>query len=347
MSRLLVFINIILIALAANSGYLDPGEALEEHQEEISEDDIDLTLKPNEMGKVMILMFHSIEENDGVWKISKESFVKNLEYLFENNYYLVSLEDYIKGQMDVPAGKTPVIFTFDDGLKNNFKVIEENGELIIDPDSAVGIMEEFKRNNPDFNSTATFYLFGTNPFRQKKHLDFKLNYLVENCYDVGNHTYDHAFLNKIKNKEEILFQLGEQEKFINEFIPEYEINTLSLPYGLRPDEDLEKYLIRGEYEGLKYEHIGILDVGSNPSYSWADKRFNFKEIPRIRVSRTDEYQESEEWYEYFEMNYDLRYISDGVKDILTVPEDMREYIDEEKIRGKEINIYNREMLHND
>jgi len=347
MNRLFVFINIILIALAGNSGYLEPEEVEIESQEEITIDDIDLTNKPNEMGKVMVLMLHSVGEEDGVWEISKESFRKDLEYLQNNNYYLVSLKDYITGEIDVPAGKTPVVLTFDDGLKNNFNVLEENGELIIDPDSAVGIMEEFKKENPGFNSTATFYIFGTNPFRQKEHLDFKLNYLIENGYDVGNHTYNHAYLNKTTSKEEILFQLGEQAKFINEFIPEYEINTLSLPYGLRPEEFLQEYIVRGEYKGLEYEHIGILDVGSHPSYSWADKRFNFKEIPRIRVSVTDENQESEEWYEYFENNHDLRYISDGVKEILTVPEDMEKYIYEDKVKGKEINIYNREMLYND
>jgi len=347
MNRLIVILNIMLIALAVNSGYIDQEETLEEDQEEITVEDIDLSVKPNEMGKVMVLMFHSIGKEDGVWEISKKSFVKDLEYLLENNYYLVSLQDYIIGEMDVPAGKTPVVLTFDDGLKNNFNVIEEDGELIIDPDSAVGIMEEFKNNNPEFNSTATFYLFGTNPFRQKEHLDFKLNYLIENGYDIGNHTYNHAFLNKIKTKEELLFQLGEQVKFIKGFIPEYEVNTLSLPYGLRPEERIQEYLVSGEYGEVKYENIGILDVGSHPSYSWADKRFNFKEIPRIRVSRTDEYQESEEWYQYFEKNHDLRYISDGVKDIITVPEVMAEYIDEEKTKNLEINIYNREMLNND
>jgi len=218
---------------------------------------------------------------------------------------------------------------------------------VIDPNCAVGIMEEFKKENPGFNSTATFYLFGKNPFRQKEHIEFKLKYLIEKGYDIGNHTYNHAFLNKLTTREEILYQLGEQVTFIKEIIPEYEMTTLSLPYGLRPKESLQKYLDKGEYKEIKYEHIGILDVGSHPSYSWADKRFNFKAIPRIRVSRTEEYQEAEEWYEYFEDNHDLRYISDGVKDILTVPEDMKEYINEDKLKGKDINIYNREMLDND
>jgi peptidoglycan/xylan/chitin deacetylase (PgdA/CDA1 family) len=252
----------------------------------------------------------------------------------------------VTGEMDVPAGKTPVVLTFDDGLKNNFNVIEENGKLIIDPDSAVGIMEDFKKENPDFNSTATFYLFGTNPFRQKDHIEFKLNFLIENGYDVGNHTYNHAYLNELE-EEGIRFQLGRQVEVIKYYIPDYDMTTLSLPYGLRPEGDLEKHVINGSYDGFEYNHTAVLNVGSHPSYSWADKRFDFKEIPRIRVSSTEENQESEEWYKYFEDKYDYRYISDGVKDIITVPEDMKEQLDQDKIKGKKIHIYNREMLENE
>ncbi len=346
MNRLFVFLNIILIALAGNNGYLEPEVPMEEIQEEKSIDDIDLSLKPNEMGRVMVLMLHSIEDEDGVWEISKEAFREDLEYLHNNSYYLVSLKDFVKGEMDVPAGKTPVILTFDDGLKNNFNVIEENGEIFIDPESAVGIMEEFKKENPGFNSTATFYLFGTNPFRQRDHIEFKLNFLIENGYDVGNHTYNHAYLNELQ-EDEIRFQLGRQVEVIKYYLPDYEMNTLSLPYGLRPKGELEEHVVEGSYDGFEYNHIAVLDVGSHPSYSWVDKRFNFEEIPRIRVSHTEEYQESEEWYEYFEEKKDLKYISDGVNDIITVPEDMKEQLDEEKVKGKEIYIYNREMLDNE
>jgi peptidoglycan/xylan/chitin deacetylase (PgdA/CDA1 family) len=346
MNRLLIFINIFLIALAGNTGYLEPSDNIDNPKEEITIENIDLSLKPNEMGKVMVLMLHSIEDEDGVWEISKEAFREDLEYLYNNDYYLVALKDFVTGEMDVPAGKTPVVLTFDDGLKNNFNVIEENGKLIIDPDSAVGIMEDFKKENPDFNSTATFYLFGTNPFRQKDHIEFKLNFLIENGYDVGNHTYNHAYLNELE-EEGIRFQLGRQVEVIKYYIPDYDMTTLSLPYGLRPEGDLEKHVINGSYDGFEYNHTAVLNVGSHPSYSWADKRFDFKEIPRIRVSSTEENQESEEWYKYFEDKYDYRYISDGVKDIITVPEDMKEQLDQDKIKGKEIHIYNREMLENE
>jgi peptidoglycan/xylan/chitin deacetylase (PgdA/CDA1 family) len=346
MSRVLIFLNILVLAAGANFGYINTDYNNETHNkpgevEEISSiEEIDLRLNPNEMGRVMVLMFHSIGEEDRVWEVSQEAFREDLEYLYKNDYYLVALKDFVEGEMDVPAGKTPVIITFDDGLQNNFNVLEENGEVVVDPESAVGIMEEFKKENPGFNSTATFYLFGTNPFRQKEHIEFKLNFLVENGYDIGNHTYNHEYLNKLE-EEEIRLQLGKQVEVIKDYLPNYNMNTLSLPYGLRPEGDLEKYIINGSYDGFEYKHTAVLNVGSHPSYSWIDKRFDFKKIPRIRVSRTDENQESEEWYKYFEENYDKRYISDGSKNIITVPREMEEFLNDELVGDKQLYIYDK------
>jgi len=348
MSRLLIFLNIFILITGANSGYIntDDNNIKNYEEKEIEEpltiDQIDLDLNPNEMGRVMILMFHSVGDEDGVWEVSKEAFREDLEYLYESDYYLVSLKDFVKGEMDVPAGKTPIILTFDDGLQNNFNVLEENGEIVVDPESAVGIMEEFKKENPGFNSTATFFLFGNNPFRQKEYINFKLNFLIENGYDVGNHTYNHAYLNEAENKEEIEYQLGRQVEVIKKYIPEYDINTLALPYGLRPEGDLEKHIINGSYDGFEYKHNAVLNVGSHPSYSWIDKRFDFKQIPRIRVSRTDENQESEDWYKYFEENYDKRYISDGVEDIITIPKDIEELLNKELLGDRQLYVYDKE-----
>ncbi|MFW5890828.1 MAG: hypothetical protein ACOCUI_01260, partial [bacterium] len=68
MNRLFLIFNVFLIALVGNSGYLEPEEVVgEHHEEEIGIDDIDLSHKPNEMGKVMVLMFHSIDDEDGIW----------------------------------------------------------------------------------------------------------------------------------------------------------------------------------------------------------------------------------------------------------------------------------------
>jgi len=346
MSRILIFLNIFLLTISGSGGYFSP-DIIYDNQEnpqnsvEVVED-IDLELNPNELGRVMVLMLHSIGDEDGVWEISADSFRKDLEYLHNNDYYLVSLKDFVEGNMDVPAGKTPVVLTFDDGLNNNFNILEEDGELKIDPNCAVGIMENFKKENPDFNSTATFYIYGTNPFRQPEYIEYKLNFLIENGYDVGNHTYNHADLSDISNKDEIVYQIGKQVELINEYIPDYKVDTFSIPFGLRPDEKLEDFMMEGNYEGTEYKNIAALDVGSHPSYSWVDNRFDTYRIPRIRVSSTEEFQESEDWYEYFENNHDKRYISDGIKDIITVPKDMEEFINHDKVGSKEIFIYEKD-----
>lgn len=73
---------------------------------------------------------------------------------------MIRLNDYINGIVDVELGKSPIVLTFDDGLENNIKVtgLDSDGNIIIDPNSAVGILEEFKKKYPDFNVTATFFV---------------------------------------------------------------------------------------------------------------------------------------------------------------------------------------------
>ena len=62
------------------------------------------------------------------------------------------------------------VITFDDGLSNNIKVLgrDDSGKLIIDPNSAVGILEEFKNKYPDYNITATFFI-NSNLFNQSEY----------------------------------------------------------------------------------------------------------------------------------------------------------------------------------
>ncbi|MFO8060018.1 MAG: hypothetical protein R6U70_05120, partial [Bacillota bacterium] len=77
-------------------------------------------LAPNELGSVMILMYHDLGEGEGEgeWRRSRENFRRDLEYLWENGYRPVSLSDYLSGEIDLPEGMSPVILTFDDGLSS-------------------------------------------------------------------------------------------------------------------------------------------------------------------------------------------------------------------------------------
>lgn len=129
--------------------------------------------KVNELGRVPIMMYHGIHnmkneqtlytggnvDNEG-YNRTTEAFRADLEFYYQNDYRMIKLNDYIKGNIDVDLGKSPIVLTFDDGSENNIKVtgLDNKGNVIIDPNSAVGILEEFKKKYPDYNVTATFFL---------------------------------------------------------------------------------------------------------------------------------------------------------------------------------------------
>jgi len=72
--------------------------------------------------------------------------------------------------------------------------------LEIDPKCAVGILEAFLREKPDFGRAATFYVLPGAASRiassTAEHEGRKLQYLVSHGYEIGNHTLWHANLGK-------------------------------------------------------------------------------------------------------------------------------------------------------
>ena len=127
-----------------------------------------------------------------------EAFRKDLEMYYEKGYRMIRLTDYVDGTINVEAGKSPLVLTFDDGISNNCLVTGEDkdGNIIIDPDSAIGILESFKEKYPDYNVTATFFVNG-GLFSQPDYNEKILNWLVDHGYDVGNHTYTHCDFTEI------------------------------------------------------------------------------------------------------------------------------------------------------
>ncbi len=115
-------------------------------------------LPPNELGRIMILEYHKIDYPEERWTRTPENFRRDLETLYARGYRLVSLGDLLDGRLAVPAGTTPVVLTFDDSSPGQFRYLEQNGTLEIDPKSAVGILEAFLRERPDFGRGATFFV---------------------------------------------------------------------------------------------------------------------------------------------------------------------------------------------
>lgn len=320
-------------------------ETKEETDSEVKEDEEKQTVeeldykevKPNEVGKVMVIMYHSLDETERDWVRSYDNFKEDLQLLNDRGYTAVSLKDYVNNTMNVPAGKSPVVITFDDGNKSDFEILNEDME--INPNSAVAILEEFAKNNPEFGLEATFFVNGGSPFRQKEYVEYKLNYIIDKGMDIGNHTLQHEKLGS-QSKDEIQGALAKNVASIKKYLPNYEVNTLALPHGSRPSTDEKERtdaLYKGEFEGTKYENIVALAVGWDPNVAPVSKKFDTRFVHRVQGSSVKfglRY-----WMDYLDENPSQKYISDGILDVISVPKKRADLVDETKLNGKVLKVY--------
>ena len=212
-------------------------------------------IKPNELGEIMIIMYHNLAEENSSYARTIASFKEDLERLYVGGYRLISMSSYVSGKIDVPYGYTPVVLTFDDGHRSNFEYIENaDGAWIINPDSVIGILEAFTNKHPDFGKAAVFYLNAGNPFGQPDFLKQKLTFLAENGYEIGNHAFNHEDLSKL-DAPGIQEALGRNVKKFRTLEPALEMRTLALPYGKMPQTgDLKAYVSKGIFEDVTYEN---------------------------------------------------------------------------------------------
>ncbi|MBU1992899.1 MAG: putative glycoside hydrolase [Patescibacteria group bacterium] len=235
---------------------------------------------------VPVLEYHSVGETEARWTRSYENFKKDLEWLYNNDYVLVSVQDFVHMDFDIPAGKKPVIFTFDDGNENQFRYLE-NGD--IDSNSAIGIMDAFYEKHPEFGRAATFYV-NSLPFGKEDEVQKKLWYLISTGREIGNHTLTHASLNQL-GTEGVKTELGGLVRKISEYVgTSILIESIAYPHGLLP-EDVSA-VASGEYQGYFYENkVGFL-VGAEPSRLPGHESFDPMRVPRIQAI-------DDEWRRWF------------------------------------------------
>ena len=333
----IIYILLILLLVGCNS---KNNEKIEEKEiEEVKPTKVELTKDDylsnnvNELGEVPIMMYHGIHnkknseteytggnvDKDG-YQRTTEAFINDLEFYYNEGYRMIRLNDYVDGNIDVELGKSPIILTFDDGLSNNIKVtgLDDKGNIIIDPNSAVGILESFKKKYPDYNVTATFFVNG-GLFNQKEYDEKILNWLVDNGYDVGNHTYSHVnFSNATASESEE--EVGSIYSILDNIIPNKYVNIVALPFGSPYNFNHENmpHIFESNYEGKTYTTKSALRVGWKAESSPFSVDFEPKFLKRIRA-----YDNNGVEFD-IEMNFKLlentRYISDGDKDIVVIPE---------------------------
>jgi peptidoglycan/xylan/chitin deacetylase (PgdA/CDA1 family) len=272
----------------------------------------------NEMGQVLVVMYHLIDTTETEWTRTPDNFRKDIALLKSEGFYPVNVRDLASGNIDIPAGKSPVVITFDDSSPGQYRILDDGS---LDPDSAVGILQEAVKAG-DWAPRASFFclldvvpkereLFGQ-PDRQQE----KLRNLVEWGYEIGSHTVTHLNL-KTASIAEATKQLAQSQATLEGLIGGgYSVTSLSIPFGEYPASD--SLIASGVYDGTKYAYTAGLALGTTPSASPFSTDFNALHIPRIRGSA--DYITTA--IADFEKNPALRYISDGDPTTISAPADL-------------------------
>jgi peptidoglycan/xylan/chitin deacetylase (PgdA/CDA1 family) len=274
-------------------------------------------LTPNELGRVMILEYHKIDYPEERWTRTPENFRRDLETLYAKGYRLINLGDLLDRKIKVPAGTTPVVLTFDDSSPGQFRYIEANGSVQIDRKSAIGILEAFIAEKPDFGRGGTFYVLpgASKPnrlFNQPEYEGKKLQFLASHGYEIGNHTLWHANLGKYPEAT-VRAQVAEAQVWIQRHVPDYKTRTLALPHGVYPPD--VNWVLNGTAKGTTYSHDAVLMVAGGPAPSPFSRAFDPVRLPRVQAVERD----LAYWLNYFDKNPHERFVSDGDANSVTVP----------------------------
>lgn len=294
-----------------------------------------VALKPNELGGIPVLMYHVISPDppavDDGYTRSVAAFKSDLQELYDRNYFVVALADVVEDRINAPAGKHPVALTFDDGTAGQFRyLVAEDGNVSIDPESAVGILESFFVAHPDFGRGGYFAVPSTMCFDwqgtetepdQTPFCAQKLKWLIDHGYEVGDHTVEHEDLLDLDD-DAFEAAVGGGWVGLQTIVPELVPSILAMPFGNYPDQDLHpeqrEWMRSGfVYDGVEIRLQAALMVGANPAASPASTEWDQLYVARIRAY--DGELGSTEWLNTLSSDPSLVYTSDGNPDTITVP----------------------------
>ena len=274
---------------------------------------------PNEVGEVPVIMHHEIREDRvGEYDQTPAEFRGELERLWRQGYWPVRAADLATGRLGlVPAGKTPVVLTFDDSTQFQFSY-DARGQ--IKADTAIGILLAFQREHPTFPLAGTFYV-NREPFAGVARGKQMLRWLVDHGFELGNHTKDHVPFSQLSGPVEVQREIVLGNDVIEDAVPGYHVETMSLPLGVLPKPP--SLAVRGRWNGRSYSFRGVMLVGAGPAPSPFSKSFDGAGIPRIRSGHLPWRGESDfgAWYWLRELtrNPERRYVSDGDPATITFP----------------------------
>jgi len=276
---------------------------------------------PNEMGRIPVLEYHLLGDGGSQWKVDRRRFRENLALLYERGYRPVNIDQLLDKKIDLPAGLSPVVFVFDDASPSQFSYVDRNGQIEVDPNSAVGMLLDFNKQHADWERRAVFCMlpaasaghafFGDKGIGgQKTEWRFrKVRFLAEQGFELCNHTLYHANLGKQTDATAQEF-IARGNMAIDSAVPGYKVRTFALPLGVWPKT--KPLAWAGAWRDGKsgrtvsYQYDAVLEVAGGPARSPHDPQFDPRHIPRVIVFGN----ELEKTLDQLDKS-GARYVSDG------------------------------------
>jgi peptidoglycan/xylan/chitin deacetylase (PgdA/CDA1 family) len=275
-------------------------------------------IKANELGQIPVLMYHRIVKKPQIpLDRSVTEFREEITKLATSGYVPITAAEFAGGRIDVPAGRHPVVLTFDASTPGHFGLDAQGDPL---PDTVVAILMETARRHPGFRPVATFYLnrelFGMGVGMGGRTAE-GLKWLIRHGFELGNHTMTHADLSRLP-KAGVQKAISDIEGRIVS-LAGIHTTTLAYPYGGEP-----KNRAWAEAKAGSYRFNGIFLARGQPSESPFSKDFDRTRIPRVRSE--GKIAEggcrrfcSTAWLEWLDKHPAERYISDGDPHTVTFP----------------------------
>ena len=258
----------------------------------------------DELGAIPVLMYHQLAARpEGDYDQTPAQFRAELTALYAHGFRTITAADLVAGKIDIPAGKKPMVLTFDDSTISQFAELPDGS---VDPASGVGILQAVAKAAGEDRPVATFYVNGS-PFAGKGTALATLHALG---MEVAEHTLTHANLRQLPDagvQRELALGLA----VITRAVPGIRVTTMALPFGVLPKR--HELAARGSSGGTSYDFAGVMAVGSNPAPSPYSVRFDPMYVPRIRSGlRTgDQAFTSTDWLPKLFSGAIGVYVSDG------------------------------------